>query len=224
MLPYLFTLLLSPQQKSSLRRNRTRHRGAQKHVGSQLVRRLKEERLATWVHFEKCEGVLVSSVGKEANAFHGGSVNRPERLKGAYPGITRLDQLFRVNHLYIKKPLECTFLSHVVKYTLVAARRLLPDAVSRRLLSCVCRQPLRRPKHLFVSKQTAVKGTFDHRRHKSKVACCQTREPSSSQYLFAAELLWSFPEMGRERREKPCRHIIHQKPHTSPTTVAWRVL
>lgn len=72
----------------------------------------------------------MSSVGKEANAFHGGSVNRPERLKGAYPGITRLDQLFRVNHLYIKKPLECTFLSHIVKYTLVAARRLLTDAVA----------------------------------------------------------------------------------------------
>lgn len=144
----------------------------------------------------------MSSVGKEANAFQGGSVNRPEQLKGAYPGITRLDQLFRVNHLYIKKPLECTFLSHIVKYTLVAARRLLTDADTGRLLSCVCRQPLWRPKHLFESKQTAVKGTFDHRRHKSKVACCQTREPSSSQYLFAAELLWSFPEMGTERERK----------------------
>lgn len=51
---------------------------------------------------EKCEGVFVSSVAKEADAFHRGRVNRTERLKGAYPGITHLDQLFRVNQLYIK--------------------------------------------------------------------------------------------------------------------------
>lgn len=51
---------------------------------------------------EKCEGVFVSSVGREANAFHRGSVNHTEGLKGAYLGITRLDQLFPVNHLYIK--------------------------------------------------------------------------------------------------------------------------
>lgn len=133
--------------------------------------------------------MFVSLEGKEANAFHGGSVNRPERLKGAYPGFSRLDQLFRVNHLYIKKPLECTFLSHFVKCTSVAARRPFTDADSRQLLSCVCRQSLRRPKHLFESKQTAVKGTFDHQHHKSKVACCQMREPSSNEYLFAAELL-----------------------------------
>lgn len=41
---------LQTWHKSSLRRNQTWHRGARKHVGSQLVRRLKGERLVTWAH------------------------------------------------------------------------------------------------------------------------------------------------------------------------------
>ena len=133
---------------------------------------------------------------------HGGSLNGP---RAAQRGLSSYDppqpavpSLFYVNQLYTMKPLTCTGISHVTqqrKVCLKALKGCCSQTAQRRIKThrfssipfslSVCLNLL----HLFERKQTdgAVKGTFDRRRRKSKVACCQTPEPSSQKLLSAGD-------------------------------------
>lgn len=119
-----------------------------------------------------------------------------KRLRGAYPGSAPPDRPWRVDPLHVHLPL--TRLSNTHQRT--PGRPCLPSVAA-----------LRWHKHLFESKQTAAKGTFDHRHRQSKVACCQTREASSNEHLCATELLRPFPEISTGRRESPAVRHHHRK-------------
>lgn len=138
-----------------------------------------------------------------------GSKTRPRAAQRGlslnHPPQPAVPSPFYVNHLHTKKPLECTGLSHVAQQTLVSTGRLFSlkkkqlitrnQQNSHRLSSSVCCQYFLKPIqcccntsiYLRANKQTlAVKGTFDRRCHKSKVAGCQTPETSSKEYLVEA--------------------------------------
>ena len=104
MLSYLLTppssTSTATQVKLETKRNPTQ-RGIKAH-GQSAGQTSKRGKTGSVSALEKCEGVFLSSVDKEVIAFHRGSVNRTERLKAAYPGITRLHQLFCANYPYIK--------------------------------------------------------------------------------------------------------------------------
>lgn len=133
--------------------------------------------------------------------FSGGSINGTRAAHGGLsskdPPEPAVPSPLYVNHLYfgIQRKIHQQALGGCLqpKKTRKILRNLQNSHIQFQCflsLSGETNTVLQQWKHLLESKQTdkAVKGTFDRWRRKSKVACCQTPEPSSKEICSSPQL------------------------------------